>query len=86
VQAVVKSPCTFASPDGMTIFNPGVQQASGFFLFVLSRVRHGISGFFIKFMAVVIKYYRKVNCGYETVFMHSARKGVQTGGCPHSGV
>lgn len=33
-------------------------------------------GFFIKFVGVVIKYYRKLNCGYETVFMHGARKGV----------
>ena len=26
-------------------------------------------GFFIKFVGVVIKYYRKVKCGYETLFM-----------------
>ena len=36
---------------------------------MLYRVRHRFLGFFIKFMGVVIKYYRKLKCGYETLFM-----------------
>jgi hypothetical protein len=70
----------------MTIFKPPVETPGGFFYSVLSRVRHGIAGFFIKFVGVVIKYYRKLKCGYETVFMGIVAEGVQTGGCPHSGV
>jgi len=41
---------------------------------------------YLFWVAVDIKYYRKVKCGYETVFMGIVAEGVQTGGCPHSGV
>jgi hypothetical protein len=51
----------------------------GFFYFVLSRVRHGVAGFFIKFMGVVIKYYRKLKDGCETLFMAAMAGLTQTG-------
>ncbi len=36
---------------------------------MLSRVRHVFCEFFIKFVGVVIKYYRKLKDGCETLFM-----------------
>jgi hypothetical protein len=58
----------------------------GFFYSTLSRVRHGIAGFFIKFMGVVIKYYRKWDCGYETVFMGIVAEGSLKGSWGYGGV
>ena len=61
----------------------------GFFYSVLSKVRHGFLGFFIKFVgtphwhleylfwvAVNIKTYRKLDCGYETV-LYAERQGAR---------